>query len=80
MVVKAEVVICTPDKLAKIVEGSLLPEAERPISERSSVHVHAEGDKIALNFEASDVAAMRAAINSYLRWVAAIIDAVETVG
>jgi len=80
MVVKAEVIICTPGKLAKIVEGSLLPEAERPISERSSVHVHAEGDKIALNFEASDVAAMRAAINSYLRWVAAIIDAVETVG
>lgn len=79
MVVNAEILIRIPSKLAKIVEGSLLPEAERPISERSSVQVRTEDDKIALTFEASDVAAMRAAINSYLRWVTAIMDAVETV-
>jgi tRNA threonylcarbamoyladenosine modification (KEOPS) complex Pcc1 subunit len=43
------------------------------------IWVRAEDDGLMIRIEASDVAALRAASNSYLRWVAAILDVVETV-
>jgi len=65
--------------LADIVEGSLLPEVESPTSKRSRVKVAVDGGVLKVTVEASDVSALRAALNSYLRWVAAILDVVETV-
>ena len=75
----AEIQIATSGRLAKIIEGSLLPKAEQPTSERSSVGVVIEDGGLTIRIEASDVAALRAAFNSYLRWVSAILDVVETV-
>jgi tRNA threonylcarbamoyladenosine modification (KEOPS) complex Pcc1 subunit len=75
----AEIQIATSGRLAKIIEGSLLPEAEQPTSERSSVGVVIEDCGLIIRIVASDVAALRAAFNSYLRWVSAILDVVETV-
>ena len=75
----AEIQIATSERLAKIIEGSLLPEAEMPTSERSSVGVVIDDGGLIIRIEASDVAALRAAFNSYLRWVLAILDVVETV-
>jgi tRNA threonylcarbamoyladenosine modification (KEOPS) complex Pcc1 subunit len=36
--------------------------------------------EVIISIEASDVVALRAAINSYLRWVGAILDVVDAVG
>jgi len=66
--------------ISSIIDESLAPEIERPTSERSSVTVSAEKGIVIISIEASDVVALRAAINSYLRWVGAILDVVEAVG
>lgn len=76
---EAEILIGTSVASARILEGSLLPEVNSPTSERSRVEVEAVGEKLFIRMKASDVAALRAAFNSYLRWVAAILDVVETV-
>ncbi len=76
---RAEVSIEVPKGLSRIVEGSLLPEAERPASERSRVDVEAEDGGLVIRIEASDVAALRAAFNSYVHWVSAVLDAVAAV-
>jgi tRNA threonylcarbamoyladenosine modification (KEOPS) complex Pcc1 subunit len=60
--------------LAKIIEGSLIPEIERPISDRSRTQVYVDDSNLYLKIGASDLSAMRAAVNSYLRWVEAILD------
>ncbi|GAF81041.1 unnamed protein product, partial [marine sediment metagenome] len=57
----------------------LVPEIEQPTSERSVVEVSTEEGKLIIRFEASDIAALRAAINSYLRWVGAILDVVASI-
>lgn len=65
--------------LARIMEGSLLPEVARPTSERSKIRVRAMERGLIISIEASDVAALRAASNSYLRWAAAILEVIDTV-
>ena len=51
-----------------LLKKSLAPETERAIP-RTSVTVMDKGDVLRIEIEASDVNALRAAINSYLRWV-----------
>lgn len=77
--VVAEVTIGLPGDLVNVVEGSLAPEVERPTSDRSYVDVSVEEGVLRIRIEASDVAALRAAINSYLRWVSAILDVVGSI-
>ena len=77
--VHAVVTIDVPGDLVGSIEGSLVPEVEQPTSERSVVKVSTEKGKLTISFEASDIAALRAAINSYLRWVGAILDVVDSI-
>ena len=53
----------------KVVLEALKPETTAPSTRRSKVQMKAEGDSLTLNFEARDTSALRAAINSYLRWI-----------
>lgn len=76
----ATVHVEVPEGISGIIDESLAPEIERPTSERSNVTVSAEKGEVIISIEASDVVALRAAINSYLRWVGAILDVVEAVG
>jgi tRNA threonylcarbamoyladenosine modification (KEOPS) complex Pcc1 subunit len=75
----AEISIDAEWGLAEILEDSLLPEVERPASERSRVDVEALNGRLVIRIDASDVAALRAAVNSYLRWVSAVQDVVEKI-
>jgi len=75
----AEVTIDVPGDLADVMEGSLVPEVEQPTSERSKVEVVAMEGKLVIRIKASDVAALRAAVNSYLRWVGSILDVVSSI-
>ena len=66
-------------ELLKIIQKSLLPEIEQPTSNRAIIKILNEKEKITILIKASDLSALRAAINSYLRWINAIIDVVSIV-
>lgn len=58
--------LATPD--AAVVFGALAPEAGRDIP-RTRVRASMENGDLVLRVEASDLSALRAALNSYLRWI-----------
>jgi tRNA threonylcarbamoyladenosine modification (KEOPS) complex Pcc1 subunit len=77
--VEAEIAIGASAEFVRVLKGALQPEVEQPSSERSAIEISGEASTLRMRIKASDVSAMRAALNSYLRWVEAIIDAVDTV-
>ena len=54
---------------ARWLERALSPEAEREVP-RARTLVRRDRDRIELRIEASDAGAMRAAMNTYLGWIA----------
>ena len=52
---------------AAVVRRALEPEAGRDLP-RAAVAVTGSGDRMVLTIEAEDTAALRAVVNSYLRW------------
>jgi tRNA threonylcarbamoyladenosine modification (KEOPS) complex Pcc1 subunit len=66
-------------KQLKVVLDALKPETRTPATRRSKVQMKSEGNSLTLNFKASDTSALRAAINSYLRWILLTTTIVESV-
>ena len=64
---------------AAVVRRSLAPEAGREIP-RSRVTVRGEGEVAEIVVEAEDTSALRAALNSYLRWAQVAFDVQAAVG
>lgn len=64
---RAEIVLSGGN--AELVQRALAPETGRDLP-RTKVSVIKEGKKITLRIEAEDTSALRAALNSYLRWAA----------
>jgi tRNA threonylcarbamoyladenosine modification (KEOPS) complex Pcc1 subunit len=64
-------------KQLETVQAALLPEVDKPSSSRTHVTLTTEEDCLLLNVEADDTVALRAALNSYLRWVNSLINVVE---
>ncbi|HVP16892.1 MAG TPA: KEOPS complex subunit Pcc1 [candidate division Zixibacteria bacterium] len=56
---------------------SLGPEISSPTA-RSRASLAEEGDYLVLKIEAKDTVALRAALNSYLRWINAILNVFQT--
>ena len=75
----AEIRIKVPEDVVEAVLDALGPEVESPSSERSSTDVRRGLDGIDISTEASDTTAMRAAVNSYLRWVQGILDMISKI-
>lgn len=63
---------------AGIIADALQPEME--VTERTHVKILAEGDGLVIDILAEDVVALRAAINSYLRWTKLAIDSEDAIG
>jgi KEOPS complex subunit Pcc1 len=57
---------------------ALLPETKKPATSRSKVSIRSEGKKLIMKVEARDTSALRATLNSYLRWAAVVRDTLET--
>lgn len=72
--VTAEIKISTSQNMVHVLITSLKPEIATPTSERSVVNIDPTSSGILLKIEAEDVAALRAAANSYLYWVRSIIE------
>ncbi len=70
----AEIHVMVSEEVVEAVIDALRPEVESPSSERSSTDVRRGVDGIFISTEASDTTAMRAAVNSYLRWVQGMLD------
>ena len=57
-----------------VVLKALKPETEKPLTSRSRVQIKGKEKTLKLIFEAKDTSALRAMINSYLRWIALVND------
>ena len=63
------------EKRLKTILNALEPETRISPTSRSKVQVESKGNRLTLTFEARDTSALRAALNSYLRWIVVINDA-----
>jgi tRNA threonylcarbamoyladenosine modification (KEOPS) complex Pcc1 subunit len=59
---------------AEAIEAALLPEMAGDVP-GSTLALHRQGSTLVLDIEAEDEGALRAAVNSYLRWVQAALEA-----
>ena len=67
-------------KLLEMVLKALKPETKmHPFTRRSKVKVTSKQKSLILNFEAEDTSALRASINSYLRWIMVINDSFRAI-
>ncbi len=64
---------------AEVVHGAISPEVGREIP-RTRVESLARPGEFVLSIEAADLSALRAAINSYLRWIKVAEDITMSVG
>ena len=61
-------------RIGRIIVEAIRPELDESLSYRSNVKLTIESEgKIVLNISAVDTSALRAALNSYLRWISAIV-------
>ncbi|MEM2083329.1 MAG: KEOPS complex subunit Pcc1 [Nitrososphaerota archaeon] len=74
---KAKIIFNISEKEASIILKSLLPEIKNPATNRSKIDLLIRDGKLLMNVEAKDMTALRAALNSYVRWINMII---ETLG
>ncbi|MCJ7731891.1 CTAG/PCC1 family protein [Candidatus Bathyarchaeota archaeon] len=65
--------------LLEAVTTALIPESETPSSDRSETSITVEGNLLIIQTRASDTTALRASLNSYLRWVQGIQSIVESI-
>jgi tRNA threonylcarbamoyladenosine modification (KEOPS) complex Pcc1 subunit len=63
---KAELTVRT--EFAEVIAGSLSPELGEKIP-RTTISVKRNGDELLVRIEAEDQNALRAALNSYIRWM-----------
>ncbi|MCW4053109.1 MAG: KEOPS complex subunit Pcc1 [Candidatus Bathyarchaeota archaeon] len=57
------------EKQFNVLQQALLPETKKPVTSRSRVSIKGEGKSLLIRIDARDTPALRATINSYLRWV-----------
>ncbi|MCD6480428.1 hypothetical protein J7L65_06590 [Candidatus Bathyarchaeota archaeon] len=77
MEAEAEITLELGEGLPKLLERALKPEAETPATPRAKAHVEALGGRFRVVIEAQDTTALRAAVNSYLRWVEGCLSALR---
>jgi tRNA threonylcarbamoyladenosine modification (KEOPS) complex Pcc1 subunit len=66
-------------KIARTIFSSVAPEAQQTPGYRSVTRLEAHGRELKMSIQAQDLAALRAASNSFLRFIAASFRAVEVV-
>ena len=67
-------------RMASAVWSSLKPEEGLPGSARCKVDIRRRKNILCLGIDADDTAALRAALNSFLRWAAVARDVIERRG
>lgn len=62
------------ERILKTVFNALKPETLSVPTRRSKAHIEVDGKTLTLKFKAKDTTALRAALNSYLRWIRLIVE------
>lgn len=73
---KAKITLQKEDNISEVVAKSLLPEMDRNIP-RTKVNLREDENSITIEIQAKDTSALRAALNSYLRWIKVTVDTYE---
>lgn len=79
---KAQAVIrldFSSEKQLKVVLEALKPETRTAPTRRSKVQIMSKGNSLTLSFEATDTSALRAAINSFLRFTSMAINVTKLI-
>jgi KEOPS complex subunit Pcc1 len=79
--VKAKAAVRLPFKSEKQLRSmldALAPEVKRQVGIRSKATLKAEEQTLVLEIEADDTVALRAALNTYLRWINSALNVLET--
>ncbi len=66
------------EKDVKIIADSINPEIKHKIP-KTEVNLSISGKKLFLELQAKDISSLRAAINSYLRWINTALNVKKTV-
>lgn len=66
-------------ELSKIVYDALLPETVSAPTERSKASLNLDDSKLLIIITSEDPVSTRAAFNSYLRWITAILDTIDVI-
>lgn len=66
------------EKEAKIISETLQPEIKHKIP-KTNVEITLSGKKISLEISAREISSLRAACNSYLRWINTALNVKKTV-
>ncbi len=66
-------------RLVEAIDTALTPESETPSSDRSETKVTVEDNHLIIQTRALDTSALRASLNSYLRWVQGIQSILENI-
>jgi KEOPS complex subunit Pcc1 len=72
---KRKVVICLElpsEKVVSVLLRTLMPETRSPVTSRSKVSIVGENKRLTMQIKAKDTSALRATVNSYLRWIALV--------
>jgi len=64
---------------AEILYHAILPEIRDIPSRRVSADLHVEGSKLILSISAVDLVALRAALNSFLRFISSTLQTLEAI-
>ena len=65
------------EQVLKTVFNALKPETLSAPTRRSKTYIEINGKTLTLKFEAKDTTALRAALNSYLRWIRLIVEILD---
>jgi tRNA threonylcarbamoyladenosine modification (KEOPS) complex Pcc1 subunit len=59
---------CVSDKDAKVIVEALSPELQQRIA-KANIQLHFDNNTVFLEIKTKDVSTLRAAANSYIRWI-----------
>jgi len=76
---EAQIILQMPAETADIIMKALKPETDTPSSNRSRAVIKKGFNGVIIYVSASDTTALRASINSYMRWVQGIVDVVNRI-
>lgn len=74
---RAAVEIKFKQDLETVINKALKPEIDDQFSDRSNVYMKQNSNGLQMVFESTDTVALRAAVNSYLRWIQGILSIVK---
>ncbi|MDD3791588.1 MAG: KEOPS complex subunit Pcc1 [Candidatus Bathyarchaeota archaeon] len=67
------------EKQIRSLFNAITPETEKPPTKRARVKLENDGLFVVLLVESDDTIALRATLNSYLRWINSIVNVLEVI-